>query len=254
MKILTDKVYLKGQELIVNNWPEKPKFVDEMHAVENLHHDRNMREYKASLTRAIEEGYVVQTHFYELLPTQDPLTARSHQFYTLPEPREFECEENFSHCTRDEKHYKKVATLLPKEEIKPAPLGESSEEQKPKGYSKLINSTIGSHHWMRTMLSFIMRSGEYLSEHGSETKDEYLRSWGTTMKAYAEELHDHYESISETVKPSPTSEPPEEQEELCKFIKRNLNGHTEFRVVVMDNGKAYAHVLGRDSETFDFKI
>ena len=42
---------------------------------------------------------------------------------------------------------------------------------------------------------------------------------------------------------------------LIDFLKKESNNeHTEFRVVVHPDGKCYAHVLGRDSETIDFAL
>jgi hypothetical protein len=43
-------------------------------------------------------------------------------------------------------------------------------------------------------------------------------------------------------------------ESLNEFLLRESKGHTEFRLVVLENRSAYIHVIGRDSETFDFKI
>lgn len=65
--------------------------------------------------------------------------------------------------------------------------------------SKYINSTIGSHHWATTLLSFIMRTGEYLNDHGSETKDEHLRAWGKFLKEYATEVNDFIDTLPDVV-------------------------------------------------------
>lgn len=39
---------------------------------------------------------------------------------------------------------------------------------------------------------------------------------------------------------------------LIEYFKRETKGHTEFRMVVYEDGSGYVHVLGRDSETFNF--
>jgi hypothetical protein len=49
-------------------------------------------------------------------------------------------------------------------------------------------------------------------------------------------------------------EPTNEGLELRKFLARQSNGYTEFRIVVKEDKTAYAHVLGRDSETIDFSL
>lgn len=42
------------------------------------------------------------------------------------------------------------------------------------------------------------------------------------------------------------------ENELIAYFKREFKGHTEFRVVLYEDGSGYAHVLGRDSETINF--
>lgn len=39
---------------------------------------------------------------------------------------------------------------------------------------------------------------------------------------------------------------------LIDYFKREAKGHTEFRMVVYEDGSGYVHVLGRDSETLNF--
>lgn len=47
----------------------------------------------------------------------------------------------------------------------------------------------------------------------------------------------------------------EHKNKLIDFLKSESNGqHTEFRLVVMENGSCYAHVLGRDSQTIDIQL
>lgn len=41
---------------------------------------------------------------------------------------------------------------------------------------------------------------------------------------------------------------------LLSYLRRETKGDTEFRLVVHPDGKAYIHVLGRDSETLNFEI
>jgi hypothetical protein len=44
-------------------------------------------------------------------------------------------------------------------------------------------------------------------------------------------------------------------ERLLDYLLKESNGkHTEFRLVVREFGTAYIHVMGRNSETFDFIV
>lgn len=89
-----------------------------------------------------------------------------------------------------------------------------TQEQKP-AQSKLINSIIGSHHWSATLLSYIMRTGEYLTEHGDETEDKHLRSWGKTLKEYALEVNFFLQSL-----PDPYVSQSSEIERLTKEVEQ----------------------------------
>jgi hypothetical protein len=43
--------------------------------------------------------------------------------------------------------------------------------------------------------------------------------------------------------------------ELLEYLKKESNGqHTEFRLVVWENGHSYIHVTGRDSTTLTFEL
>jgi predicted RNase H-like nuclease (RuvC/YqgF family) len=66
--------------------------------------------------------------------------------------------------------------------------------------SKYSNSEIGSHHWAATLLSFVMRVGEYLEAHedGSGIKPSermHYQEWGTELKARAVEVNDYLQSL-----------------------------------------------------------
>lgn len=41
---------------------------------------------------------------------------------------------------------------------------------------------------------------------------------------------------------------------LLSYLRRETKDDTEFRLVIHADGKAYIHVLGRDSETLSFQI
>lgn len=58
--------------------------------------------------------------------------------------------------------------------------------------SKHSHSPIGSHHWAATLLSFVMRTGDHLAEHGNKN---YLRNWGVTLKEYATEINNYMQSL-----------------------------------------------------------
>lgn len=62
--------------------------------------------------------------------------------------------------------------------------------------SKYSNSEIGSHHWAATLLSFVMRVGEYLESHKTSTaEDQYYANWGTLLKERAVEINDYLHSL-----------------------------------------------------------
>jgi len=47
----------------------------------------------------------------------------------------------------------------------------------------------------------------------------------------------------------------EDKNKLIDFLKRESNGkHTEFRIVIREDGTCYAHVPDRASETIDFAL
>jgi hypothetical protein len=47
----------------------------------------------------------------------------------------------------------------------------------------------------------------------------------------------------------------EDKNKLIEFLKRESNNeYTEFRIFMYHDGKCYAHVLGRNSETIDFAL
>ncbi len=67
--------------------------------------------------------------------------------------------------------------------------------------SKFSNSEIGSHHWSATVLSFIMRVGEYLEENGA-TQSPYYRDWGTGIKDRAKEVNNFIHSLPDVAEPT----------------------------------------------------
>ena len=61
--------------------------------------------------------------------------------------------------------------------------------------SKFAGSSTGSHHWAATLLSYIMRVGEYMNDHGLEKQNEIqLRGWGLGIKERAEEVNNYLQS------------------------------------------------------------
>jgi len=70
--------------------------------------------------------------------------------------------------------------------------------------SKFSNSQIGSHHWSATVLSFVMRVGEYLADHeGSGIKPSeriHYQQWGEELKARAIEVNDYLQSLPDVDK------------------------------------------------------
>lgn len=72
--------------------------------------------------------------------------------------------------------------------------------------SKFASSQIGSHHWSATILSYIMRVGEYLNEHGSNPKDDiHYRGWGLGIKERAHEVNDYIHSLPDPAYPEKES-------------------------------------------------
>lgn len=72
----------------------------------------------------------------------------------------------------------------------------NAEQEKKEGMSKYSNSEIGSHHWAATLLSFIMRVGEYLETHENNPSETiHYREWGTHMKQRAVEVNNYLQSL-----------------------------------------------------------
>lgn len=65
--------------------------------------------------------------------------------------------------------------------------------------SKFSNSDIGSHHWAATLLSFIMRVGEYMREHPEPSFKDSLNypDWGDGIKERANEINEYLHAIPE---------------------------------------------------------
>ena len=66
MIITTDKVYYNGKEFIVNQWAEEPRVNTILRAanvgasaLNKVTHSLKIDTYNQSLTRSIEEGYVI---------------------------------------------------------------------------------------------------------------------------------------------------------------------------------------------------
>lgn len=201
MKITTDKVYYNGKEFIINNWPKTPVITyDDVESDIDADND-----YQLALTRAIEEGYVVKDVDNKILLSWindrgvDPISESDSRrilregFLTLPEPREFECTiENHNVVGHDSKQEmeadweERIATLLPKEEIKPA-----SEEQK----RDFIQDALNAYYHQAVEILSTQTLGDI------ERKNyEYQRDTAKLLMT--------------------TSEPPEEQEELWKEVSQ----------------------------------
>lgn len=86
--------------------------------------------------------------------------------------------------------------------------------------SKFAGSEIGSHHWAATLLSYVMRVGEYLNNHGAETKSDIIyRGWGQGIKERAQEVNNYLQSLPD----KPVSPPSQEsQSSLLNEIQHLL--------------------------------
>lgn len=57
--------------------------------------------------------------------------------------------------------------------------------------SKLTNSEIGSVHWFNTIMGNILRTGEYLKEHGTNgISEDTVKQWGEHLYVQAQEMID----------------------------------------------------------------
>jgi hypothetical protein len=86
-----------------------------------------------------------------------------------------------------------LESLPPKAKIvKVEPIKEESQE-----VSKFTWSKIGSHHWSATLLSYIMRVGEYLESHEKEgnANREHYASWGEAIRERAKEINNYIQSL-----------------------------------------------------------
>lgn len=80
----------------------------------------------------------------------------------------------------------------------PAPVVDKPDQE----LSQFSNSAIGSHHWAATLLSFIMRVGEYMNKHGVEKQNDiHYRDWGRGLKDRATEINNYLQSLPEPPKP-----------------------------------------------------
>jgi hypothetical protein len=61
--------------------------------------------------------------------------------------------------------------------------------------SKFSNSEIGSHHWSATVLSFIMRVGEYMAQEDKDLDIKYYRDWGIQIKERAIEVNNFIHTL-----------------------------------------------------------
>ena len=65
--------------------------------------------------------------------------------------------------------------------------------------SRLTNSEIGSVHWFNTIMGNILRTGEYLMEHGTKgLMNETVKGWGGLLYDQAKELIDNAEAWRES--------------------------------------------------------
>lgn len=231
MKITTDKVYYNGKEFIVvpeeelANWPLYPS--EKSFSGDQWKYNNALQYYHEQIESILTKCYMLsEQHAMEALKATVFINVHEKQFYTLPEPREFEFT-LIKEGEADGYFEERTAILLPKEETNPAPLGEEN-----------IGTFV--YDFDKQTEKFIPPS---LGE-SSEEQKQFIEHWaemnygGSTMSPYIKKVAaNSFKAGMDYASSFPTSEPPEEQEELWIKLSDRIPEMTEQVMMYDDDNK-----------------
>jgi hypothetical protein len=113
--------------------------------------------------------------------------------------------------------------------------------------SKFSNSEIGSHHWSATVLSFIMRVGEFMSDE-KNTDHQYYTEWGAQIKERAVEINDFIHTIPEGYKEKATEDLRKEIDLLRQTNKKIYESRRKYMAGFDERGKEIERLTQSNKE------